>query len=206
MKIGVFGGTFNPIHKSHIYLAERFMAKLDLDLVLLIPTYTPPHKDPKNLAESEDRYNMCKLAIEGLSGFAVEDFEIRQKTTSYTYKTLEYLTEKYPGSELYLLMGSDMYLTLEQWKNPDIIYRLATLCAVAREEDEYKKLYNYKQVLDRKCAKSVILRILPKPMSSTEIRQLAAESQPLDAYLPDNVAEYIKEHELYSKKEGIDIV
>lgn len=200
MKIGMFGGTFNPIHKAHIYLAEEFQKAIGLDFVMLMPTYIPPHKSPENLASPKDRFAMCKLAAKTNPKILVSDYEINKKGKSYTYQTLEWLRETYPKDELFLIMGSDMYMTIDEWRNPEIIYSLATLCVSAREENEYQSLNKKLKALSGKGAKSIVLKIAPKPMSSTLVRRLIKENQPVEQFLLPEVIDYITGHSLY--KEG----
>lgn len=112
-RLGVFGGTFNPIHNGHLRLLQGAREALELDRVLVIPTKQPPHKRPQQLASDEDRLAMCRLAVEGLSGVEVSDLEIRRGGLSYTADTLAELRRRYPDSTLYLLVGGDMFLTID---------------------------------------------------------------------------------------------
>ena len=101
MKTGVFGGTFNPVHKGHIMLAEYCMDSVRLDRIIMIPTAVPPHKISKNLASENDRLNMCELACKGKKNFSVSDIEIKRQGKSYTYETVTQLKEIYPDDHLY---------------------------------------------------------------------------------------------------------
>ena len=198
MKIGILGGTFNPIHNSHLYLAQQFVHALALDKLLLIPTYTPPHKSAADLAEPAHRLAMCRLAAqEQGAGFAVCDYEITRAEKSYSYITLAYLAEEYPGSELFFLMGTDMFLTVQHWYKTECIYKAATLCAAARQPEEWAALQAHRPLLEQEGAKTIILEIEPKPLSSTEIRAKAARSEDLTGLVPPSVAQYIAAHHLY---------
>lgn len=201
MKIGVFGGSFNPIHNSHLYLARQFAAALKLDKVLLIPTYIPPHKGTGQMAPSEDRLVMCRLAVEGDPLFEVSDMEIRRGDKSYTWMTLEELRRRSPGDDLYLIMGADMFLSILDWKNPLRIFRLATLCAAAREAGEYQKLTEQADKLASFGAKSLVLDIPPLPLASTQVRREVASGQRAEESLPPQVAEYIRDRGLYRGEE-----
>ena len=130
MKTGIFGGTFNPVHKGHIMLAEYCMDSVRLDRIIMIPTAVPPHKISKNLASENDRLNMCELACKGKKNFSVSDIEIKRQGKSYTYETVTQLKEIYPDDHLYTIMGADMFLTLDRWKNPKIILSplLSVIC------------------------------------------------------------------------------
>ena len=127
MKTGVFGGTFNPVHKGHIMLAEYCMDSVGLDRIIMIPTAVPPHKISKNLASENDRLNMCELACKGKKNFSVSDIEIKRQGKSYTYETVTQLKEIYPDDHLYTIMGADMFLTLDRWKNPKIIFEKSSI-------------------------------------------------------------------------------
>jgi nicotinate-nucleotide adenylyltransferase len=197
MKIGVFGGTFNPIHVAHVGMARQYAEKLGLDKVILVPTYTPPHKSVKRLADAEDRLLMCRMATAGLPIFEVSDYEIREEGKSYTFKTLRHLKEEYPDSELYLIMGADMFITVQDWRQPEEIFRLATLCAAQRENDELTLLKAHKQLLETMGARCVIIDIEPTPLSSTMIRDSLIAGEDVSGLLHPNVLEYIRTQDLY---------
>ena len=203
MKLGILGGTFNPIHRSHLYLAQQYEQRLGLDEILFVPTFIPPHNRIDELADAEQRLEMCRLAIQGHPGFSVCDFEVRQARVSYTLDTLEYLRGLYPQAELCLLMGADMFLTIQDWHEPQQIFRLATLCACAREEGEYEQMAAHRPLLEAMGARCEILRTPPMPMSSTEIRRKIKEEADMSAYLPDAVWEYIRAHGLYGAGGGM---
>ncbi|MCL2056816.1 MAG: nicotinate (nicotinamide) nucleotide adenylyltransferase [Oscillospiraceae bacterium] len=197
MKLGILGGTFNPIHNSHLYLAREFARRLELDKVLLVPVYTPPHKDSAELAPPSDRLNMCRLAAEGCDLLDVSDWEISRQEKSYTYLTLGHLRREYPGAGLYLLMGADMFLTVQSWRCPESIFGDAVLCAAAREHEQYSKLTAHREVLENLGARSTVLEIPPKPLSSTAVRSAAAQNKSLSEMVPYTVEQYIRLHGLY---------
>jgi nicotinate-nucleotide adenylyltransferase len=197
MKLGILGGTFNPVHKAHLYLAGQYRRELELDTVLFIPTFIPPHKRVDELADASDRLEMCRLAIQDIPGFGACDFEIRRGEVSYTLTTLEYLRGEYPEAELFLLMGADMFLTIQDWRRPEDIYRLAALCAAARESGEYGRMLAHQPSLEAAGARCHVLRVEPMPMSSTEIRRRIKEHAEMAGYLPPPVWDYIRERGLY---------
>jgi len=198
MKIGVLGGTFNPIHNSHIYLAQEYARQLKLDKVVVVPTSIPPHKEAENLASGEDRYNMCRLATKDLLLFHVTRFETTQGGKSYTYKTLRHILEKHPGSELFLIVGADMFITMQDWERAHEVFRLATICAGQREKEEQAMLESHKQTLERMGARCEIIGSAAKPMSSTKVREMIAMGQDPSGLLHTDVWNYIIEHGLYS--------
>ena len=134
MKIGLFGGTFNPVHNGHINLVKNFKDKLSLDKVLVIPTAVPPHKQAESLVSSEDRLNMCRLAFSSLA--EVSDVEIERGGRSYTVETLEELKKIYKDDDLYFLVGSDMLLSFKRWYRWEDILTMCTLCATDRDNEE----------------------------------------------------------------------
>ena len=139
MKIGIYGGTFNPPHLGHITAAKAVFQMLELDRLLLIPAGIPPHKAmPEGSASADQRLEMTRLAGEQLDlGGKVQvlDLELKREGRSFTVDTLETLKEQYPDDELWLLMGTDMFLTLQAWKNPEKILSLAGIAAFGRTEE-----------------------------------------------------------------------
>ena len=135
MKTGIYGGTFNPIHNGHLHIVEEFRRGLGLDRVLLIPTRVPPHKAAPDLASAQDRCAMCRLAIQEKPWLELSDIEMRREGKSYTAETLEELSALYPQDQFYLLMGEDMFLTLDRWYRPETIFSLASVCTTPRSAD-----------------------------------------------------------------------
>lgn len=198
-KIGVLGGTFNPIHNGHIYLGENFARALSLNKVLLVPTYTPPHKCARNLAPPTHRLNMCKL-VAGLSDiFEVSDIEIARKGKSYTVDTLKKLSQLYPKADIFLLTGADMFTTLLEWKNYKDIFALATVCAAPRDKKNAAVLQNYAKQLKKLGARTFILDVPVKDISSSKIREKLRAGQGIGELVPLVVENYIKENRLYTR-------
>ena len=126
-KIGIYGGTFNPIHHGHLHILRQFMEQLSLNRAILIPDRVPPHKPAHDMAPAEDRLAMCRLAVKDMEGVTVSDMEMKRQGKSYTADTLRELKIQFPEDELFLLMGEDMFLTVDHWYQPDVIFRCATL-------------------------------------------------------------------------------
>ena len=205
MRIGIFGGTFNPPHLAHMHWARVYKRHFALDRVLIMPTNVPPHKQPSDLAPAENRLEMCKLAIGDDSGFIVCDYEIRRGGVSYTLDTLRYLKDEYPGADICLLMGADMFLSMSTWREPREIFRLVTLCACAREEGEYLKMREHQPMLESMGARCEILQAEPMPMSSTNIRHMIRNSVTnMSGCLHPDVWEYIKTRKLYGVGRGMN--
>lgn len=198
-KIAVLGGTFNPIHNGHMHIAKQYAGRLGVDKVLLIPTYQPPHKRVLNLASAEDRLQMCRLAA-GESKFEACGMEICRQGRSYTSDTLRELKALYPDSELYLITGEDMFLTFEEWHDPETIFRLAVLCAAPRSANGLAPLLHYAELLEQKGAKTVIENIEYLPISSTMVRDAVKNGQSIAGLVPPLVAEYIVKNKLYLER------
>ena len=196
-KIGVFGGTFNPVHTGHVRLCRQCMKSLQLDSMLVIPAKIPPHKNASALAPDNDRIAMLNRAFTGLP-VTVSDIECRLPGKSYTVRTLRLLKERHPDDDFYLLVGSDMLYTFEQWREYETILSLAHLVAGARQEDEYLALCEKKASFGALADRIIVLRIDVTEVSSTEIRaRLAAGEQPDESQLPKEVLAYIMKRGLY---------
>ncbi|MGL4973545.1 MAG: nicotinate-nucleotide adenylyltransferase [Culicoidibacterales bacterium] len=181
MKIGLFGGTFDPIHAAHVAMAKTAQAALDLDCVWFIPVYSPPHKEREGLTASEHRVKMIELAISGDSTFSVNPIELQRAKTSYTYETIQQLRAMNPEAEFYFLLGADNVEILASWKN--LAYLLSEVTFVAFQRPEYELESQYPLI------------ILPMPelaVSSTAIRQFQHYNQ-----LNQQVLEYMLHHRLY---------
>ena len=194
MKIGIFGGTFNPPHNGHILLLKRMRKALHLDKMIVIPSNMPPHKDVTD-NNPEHRMNMTKLAF---PEYSVSDIEIKRGGKSYTYETLEELKSVYPQDKLYFICGSDMFLTFDEWKCPERIFKAAVVVTSARGYHEYPSLIKKKLFLKKKYgAVTRIVYFKPYVMSSTQIRDMAKNGDDLSKAVPNNVAAYIEENGLY---------
>ena len=134
-RIGIYGGTFNPPHIGHIQAAQQALSALNLDRIILIPDKIAPHKEiPSGSPTPQQRMDMLRIAAENRPGLEVSDIELNREGVSYTYLTVEELKNKYPDSELVLLMGTDMFLSFHTWKNPDIILKNVSLGVFCRGE------------------------------------------------------------------------
>lgn len=199
-RIGLFGGTFNPPHLAHKRLSDEMKEKLSLSEVLIMPTFTPPHKEAESLASSEDRLSMCKLTFSE-NYYNVCDLEIKREGKSYTVLTLEELKKIYPEDEIYLVIGSDMLLSFHKWYRYEDILSMCTLCVISREDEKTAQaLSDYaKNVLQRYEEKGeiVISRSSPVELSSTLIRDRISEGEDVSAFLEEKTYDYIKEKGLY---------
>ena len=207
MRIGIFGGTFNPPHLGHRHIVEDFCAQmaaagLPLDKVLIIPTFVPPHKETPDLASGEDRLAMCRLNF-GDTRYEVSDMEIARGDTSYTWMTLEDLHETYEDAELYFLMGDDMLLYLPHWRRPEYVLEQATLVSTIRSDEctvEHLRAFAEETYPEQYAAgRFLFFESHPFPVSSTEVRELVKTRQmtELQRVLDPEVLRYILERELY---------
>ena len=152
-KIGIFGGTFNPVHNGHVLLARHYVQALGLQKLLVIPAKTPPHKLAPELAAEQLRLQMCALAFADLPQAQVSDLEICRPGKSYTIDTVYKLRQLYPQAQLYLLVGSDMFLSFTKWKDWQGILQEVTLCTAARNAGELSRLREYAAFLSSTAAR-----------------------------------------------------
>lgn len=199
MRIGIFGGTFDPPHAGHKKYADEVRNKLSLDNLIVIPTAAPPHKQKKTSTTAEDRLNMLGLLFEKDSGVLVSDMEIARGGRSYTFETVTLLREQYPDDELIFILGSDMLLSFHTWKNPDVILEKVKICAVTRDGEISEKMlgeYAEKHFPGKK-ERFIICDFDPIEISSTEIREKVKNGLSVEGLVDAQVMEYIKEKELY---------
>lgn len=204
MKIGLFGGSFDPIHEGHLSLVHAASDALGLDRVILMPTGMPPHKVKASASSDADRLAMCRLAVQDDPLIEVSDYEIRQGGASFTIDTLTWLKEQSPDDTFYLLMGADMFLTLLSWKQFEDIVELAVLCTVPRDDEPLDKLQAYAKTYETLGADCRVLPMALRRISSTQIRQCAEEGRSLEGLVPHAVAMYIVENGLYRERGNID--
>ena len=197
MKIGIYGGSFDPVHKGHVNAALTFKEELSLDKIIVIPAYQPPHKKGLALTPSEHRMNMCRLAFEGLEGFEVSDIEIKREDEGYMADTVEQLREIYPNDELFLLIGGDMLLSFQRWYAWHKITDEAVLAVAARNWEDDAVLEAEAAVLRSYGAEVRIVPIDVKEISSTEVREAVRRADDISSMVPDGVDEYIWNHYLY---------
>ena len=198
MRIGIYGGTFSPVHVGHVAAAKAFMEQMWLDILYVIPTGVTPHKEMKGDATAADRLEMCRLAFKDMDGVIVSDLEIRREGKSYTVDTLREFY--HPDNRLFFLMGTDMVLTLGQWREPAEIFKLCYPVYIRREADKslddqiVQKITEYNQKYGK-----VVRRITAPPidLSSSTVRAVVAQGRSIQGLVPPAVENYIKEKGLY---------
>lgn len=201
IKVGIFGGAFNPFHNGHLNLCLQCQSALGLNKVILVPTYISPHKDVKTNVSFEHRYNMVKLAVDRFSNFSVSDIEYKRGGTSYTYDTIVSLKEIMPDAVFYLIIGSDMFHIFHKWYKYDALLELVTLVVGARNENEYEQLLEIRDLNYNSDANIEIVKIDVVELSSTEIRNSLLNGIDILEKLDSTVVEYIKANNLYTDKE-----
>lgn len=190
MKLGIFGGTFNPPHIGHLIVAEHVRSELQLDRIIFVPAAIPPHKRADEIIAADHRLAMVRRAIEGNSHFDVAEIEIERGGVSYTVDTLRQLKER-SHSELLLLIGMDNLLEFHTWKSPEKILQLATVVVLTRpgfsSADIPREMNNH-------------VTICPVPeigIASREVRRRVREGKSIRYLVRDSVAEYIEQQNLY---------
>lgn len=212
-RIGILGGTFNPPHRGHLHAATLAKDALALDQVLFIPTNIPPHKAlPRHTASAADRCEMVRLLLQGIPWAALDDLEIRRGGASYTVDTLRALAAR-EHAAFYLIVGTDMLLSFDRiWRAPEEIAQRATLAVCARADEDWEAIERKAALLRRTLhARIALLRGDSLTISSTELRERGAqlkgepssengardEDDPLTAYVPPAVADFIRQNHLY---------
>lgn len=196
MKCGIFGGAFNPFHNGHLHLVNSFIDKLGLERVILIPTHIPPHKASGELVSGQHRINMLRTAFEGDSRFEVSDIEFRRNGSSYTFDTLSELRTEYPDDELYLIIGSDQYLSFDTWYKAREIARSVTVCSAARHNDELEMMLRFRAE-NGFMQSSIVAHFDVVELSSTEIRNRVKNGISITGLVPPAVEKYIRDNNLY---------
>lgn len=197
MKIGVFGGSFNPPHKLHLRLALALINKRIVDKIIYVPNLANPYHN-KNLVDSQHRYNMVKLLIDNYPNLEVSDIDIIKDKPSYSYQTLDELQILYPNDELYLIIGSDNLKEIEHWGKYQYLVSTYKIIVIKRGDDDIKSIVDNNEFLSD-YQKNIIpfFDFETSSLSSTIIRDKLCNHQDIDSDLPDTIYKYIKENNLY---------
>ncbi len=191
LRIGILGGTFDPVHRAHLAIAEAARDQAQLDRVLFVVSAHPPHKRNYVSTPAEDRLAMVEAAVSAYPEFEASDLEIRRPGPSYTVDTLREIRAAHPEAELYLIMGYDAALDLPHWREPQKILEMARLLVLPREGGAPPPLHH--DVMNR----STILQFSPIPLSSTEIRESLRRGKYPAHALPEPVLDLIRRKGLY---------
>lgn len=190
-RVGLFGGTFDPIHRAHLEVARQSLLQMDLDKVILIPSKHPPHKDEEGLTGAELRYRMVELAIEDREAMEVSCVEIEREGPSYTVDTLKEMDKIY--DEIMFIVGADNLINIKTWKKPEELLRMCPFVVAPRggvlKEDFQEEIFTGKDLR--------FLNMSEISLSSTEIRERIADGQSVDGLVPGKVLDLIEEKGLY---------
>ena len=196
MRLGVLGGTFDPVHHGHLVLAERAREQLKLGKVLWLPAGDPWRKAERQVAAAKHRVEMVRRAISGSGEFELSTLEIEREGPTYTVDTLAALGDQYPGDELFFLLGQDALEDVLNWRDPERLIALATLAVAARGE-ERRSPAALDRLVPGLSGRVTWIEMLRLEISATELRRRAAAGQSLRYVTPDAVATYIREQRLY---------
>ena len=203
MKIGIMGGTFDPIHIGHLLLGEFAYEDFGLDEIWFLPNGNPPHKETADTGTSlEHRIEMIRKAIEGVPHFRLNLHEANTEEHSYTYRTMQEFNQMFPEHEFYFILGADSLFSIEQWKYFREIFPTCTILAAMRDDKDAREMQRQILYLTEKYgARSRLLQAPLLEISSTVIRDRASRDLGVRYMVPDSVAEYIRTNHLYKKKE-----
>lgn len=199
-KVGIMGGTFDPIHNGHLLIAQNALETLELDEILFVPSGTPWLKDVSKVLSKKERVSMTGLAIENNPNFALSTIEIDREGNSYSYETLEILRKNNPQVDYYFILGADSLLEIETWKNPDKLMKSCTLLTAVRDDFDKDRLNEQIEYLKQKY--DAHIQLLPTSrmdISSTMIREKVKNGQSIRYMLPDAVIDYIEKRSIYKE-------
>ncbi len=197
-RVGILGGTFNPIHIGHLILAERALEEYELDEILFIPTGKPYFKSEDEVLDKKVRISMTGNAIEDNPDFALSTIETDREGNTYTYETLQLLKRDNPNNKYYLILGADTLFQIEQWKKPDVIMSLAGILAAVRDDKNMTDLEVKADELKTKFNADInILRMPHIGISSTDIRERIRLGKSVKYMLPEKTLDYIMRNDLY---------
>jgi nicotinate-nucleotide adenylyltransferase len=200
MRLGIFGGSFDPVHRGHLVLAQSCAEQADLDEVWFVPAAHQPLKPTGPRASNDDRLAMLRLAQDGRPRFEVSDLEIERGGVSYTVDTLARVRSQHPQAELFFLMGADSLADLPDWHRPEEICALATLLVVRRAGEAEPNFEALAQLVSAERLEQFRERQIEMPetpISSSQVRKLIAANGEWDELVPPTVADYIRQHSLY---------
>lgn len=201
-KIGILGGTFNPVHMAHLIIAETAQEEAGLDDILFVPSGCSYLKDTSEILPAKDRINMTGLAIEDNPHFALSTIETDREGNSYTCDTLLELKERYPTQEYYLIVGADNLFTMEEWKDVEVIFQNAKILAAVRGSKKRADMEERIAELKEKYGADItLLNVRHVDISSSMIREKVAAGRSIRYMVPEKVREYILKNHLYESKE-----
>lgn len=202
-KVGIMGGSFNPIHYGHLLLAESAYEQLGTERILFMPLKNPPHKSSEELVSGEHRSDMVKLAIKDNPHFKISMLELARDGTTYTADSLSILKEDNPKTQYYFIVGADSFFALQNWKDPQRIFDLCTVAVAGRNLVPKNKLKQQLDFLRETYGARIAFIDMPAVgISSAMIRSRIIENKSIRYYVPEEVEEYIRELHLYEDIKG----
>lgn len=203
MKIGIMGGTFDPIHKGHLMLGEYAKNLFLLDEVWFMPNGNPPHKLNKNIeSQTKHRVEMVRRAIEGIEGFVLQLYEVERKEINCSYMTMEHFKKMYPDNEFYFIIGADSLFALERWVHPERLLKTCVILAAYRDGKNFIEMEEQIRYLNEKYKADI--RLLNTPdvdISSSEIRRKIKCGEAVEQLVPETVYAYIQSEQLFRNDE-----
>lgn len=197
-KIGIMGGTFNPIHNGHIALADAAYKAFSLDKILFMPSGNSYMK--QHVLDNSKRVSMVSKAIESISYFELSTIEVERFGNTYTSETLQQLTQQNPDVQYYFIMGADSLFHIEKWKDPEIIFQLSTLICMVRDDYNMADIKKKGAELAQRGADILYLNMPKIDISSTDIRNRVKLHQSISELVPEKVEKYILQEHLYEKE------
>ena len=206
MKIGILGGSFNPVHNGHLELAKQALEQFALDQVWLMPNHVPAYKKWDRSVTNEDRLHMVELAVKDHDGLRCSDLELQRGGVTYTVDTLAQLHQQYPDTEWYFIMGGDSILAFDTWREPGRILSLSKLIVTTRDQIQAEDVIDKIRYLKKKYAGADIrqMQIHPVDVSSSGIREAVKNGQDISETVPMAVCRYIKKYGLYQTDVTLD--
>ena len=199
MKIGIMGGTFDPIHKGHLMLGEYAQKLYDLDKIWFMPNGNPPHKLNSNIeSQANHRVEMVKLAIEDYAGFDIQLYEVERKEVNYSYMTMKHFNDSFPEDEFYFIIGADSLFAFESWKHPELLVKTCKILAAYRDGKNTSEMEEQIEYLNEKYGAEILLLNTPNvDVSSSDIRRMIKNNEDISDLVPTSVLSYIQTNKLF---------
>lgn len=203
MKVGIMGGTFDPIHNGHLMLGEYAYRQYSLDQIWFMPNGNPPHKSSETIeSQTKNRVEMVKRAIADKEYFVLQPYEVDNEGVHYSYKTMEYFKATYPEYEFYFIIGADSLFNFEKWVKPERLLKTCVILAAFRDDKNIKEMIEQIQYLNEKYDADIRLLNTPNvDISSTEIRRMLKEGTSIRGLVPESVLAYIETKQLFKDDE-----
>lgn len=200
-RIGIMGGTFDPVHNGHLLLGKQAYIEYELDEIWYMPSHIPPHKKDHHVTDSKDRLNMLRLALRDLPWCSVSEFEMKREGNTYTAQTLELLKKEYADYRFYFIIGADSLFQIESWYHPEQVMSLASFLVSGREYESGVRTFEEQvaYLRDKFGARIEILHNEEVDIASAEIRRRVAMGKSIAKEVPEAVESYILAHGLYRR-------